>query len=356
MGVTSTLKIDINRIVKSTFNDVDYNTLPFGRVFSDHMFAADFVNGQWENLSILPYGNISLPPASSALHYGQSIFEGMKTFKNKDGEILLFRPLDNHKRLNRSAARMCMPALPEEIFMEGLTRLLKFDSSWVPFRDGNSLYIRPFMFATDELIGVKPSEKYKFMIFTCPVGSYYNENVRVKIETNYVRAASGGVGAVKAAGNYGAALYPAKLGQEKGYHQLVWTDAHEHKYIEESGTMNVMFVLGNKLITPLVNSTTLAGITRDSVLQIARDWDYSVEERKISVAEIIQAHSNGSLSEGFGTGTAATIAHFEKINFENKDYMMPEIKESNFSNRVKIELDNIKRGKIKDTRNWIMIC
>ena len=348
----STIDIKVNKVTNSRINELDYNNIPFGKIYSDHMFVADYIDGEWKNFEIRPYENLSLSPATSALHYGQSIFEGMKAHKWSDGTINIFRATENAKRLNVSAKRMCMPEIPEEIFMEGLNQLIKLDNAWVPPTEGTSLYIRPFMFATDEYIGVKPSESYKFMIFTCPVGKYYTEPVKVKIEEEYVRSAEGGVGFAKAAGNYAASLYPAKLGQEQGYHQLVWTDAKTHEYIEESGTMNIVFQIGDKLITPPSSSTILSGITRRSIVQLAKDLGIDIEERSIKVAEVIDAAENGSLLDAFGAGTAATIAHVDILNFRGKDYKLPEVSSRQYSNQLAKTLIDIKKGLTEDVHNW----
>ena len=347
-------KIDISLTTNSRISELEEGLNKFGRIFSDHMFVADFSDGEWSDARIVPYKDLSLSPATSAIHYGQSIFEGMKAYKNEDGETLLFRPTDNIKRLNISAERMCMPDVPEDLFYDGLKQLLDIDKDWIPSAEDTSLYIRPFMFSTDNYIGVKPSDKYKFMIFTTPVGGYYTEPVKVKVETHYTRSASGGVGFAKAAGNYAASLYPAKLAQKEGYHQLVWTDAKEHKYIEESGTMNIMFVIGDKLITPATSDSILDGITRDSVLILARDWGYAVEERKVSVDEVVEAATSGNLKEAFGTGTAATIAQISIFNHKGIDYELPSIESREFSNRVSSYLQDIKRGKIEDSHGWIV--
>jgi len=350
---TDTLSIATQPVAESRIAEMDFNNIEFGKIFSDHMLVADFKDGAWQNPEIVPYGNMSLSPATSAIHYGQAIFEGMKAYRSADGDILLFRPYDNFRRLNISAERMCIPAVTEEIFMQGLEQLLRLDAAWVPPTPGSALYIRPFMFATDDFIGVRPSSNYRFAIFSCPVGAYYSVPLKVAIETNYVRSAEGGAGFAKAAGNYGAALYPARKMQEKGYHQLIWTDAKEHRYIEESGTMNVMFVIDGVLVTPAVGSTILAGITRDSVLQVARDMGYKVEERKVSVDEIVEAHKAGKLQEAFGTGTAATIAQIATINCYGQDMELPEIEGREISNKVAEHLDKIKTGQAPDTHNWI---
>ncbi len=350
---TDTLTINIQPVAKSRISELDFNNIEFGKIFSDHMLVSDYKNGAWQAPEIVPYGNMSLSPATSAIHYGQSVFEGMKAYRAENGDILLFRPYDNYKRLNISGDRMCIPELPEEIFMQGLEQLLRLDAAWVPPTKGSALYIRPFTFATDDFIGVRPSSNYKFTIFSCPVGAYYNAPLRVAIETKYVRSAEGGAGYAKAAGNYGAALYPARQMQEKGYHQLIWTDHKEHKYIEESGTMNVMFVIDGVLVTPTTSTTILSGITRDSVLTLARDLGYTVEERRVSIDEIVAAHKAGKLQEAFGTGTAATIAQIATIHCNGEDLDLPEIENREISNRIADELDKIKTGQAPDTHNWV---
>jgi branched-chain amino acid aminotransferase len=348
-----TLDISIKKVQNSRINEVDFDNIPFGRVYSDHMFIADYEDGHWSDLRIVPYENLSLAPASSVIHYGQSVFEGLKAYKNNNGEAVVFRPEANAKRLNKSAERMCIPEVPEELFMQAMTELLNVDKDWIPNKENTALYIRPFVFAMDDYIGIKPSEKYRFMIITCPVGAYYSEPVKVKIETEFTRAAKGGTGYAKAAGNYAGSLYPARLAQKQGYHQLVWTDATEHKYIEESGTMNIMFVINDTLITPEASSTILRGITRDSVLTLARDWGMKVEERRISVSEVIEAAKNGTLQDAFGAGTAATIAHIKLIGHEGVDYTLPPIEERVFSNKVLKAMDAIKLGKAADKFDWL---
>jgi branched-chain amino acid aminotransferase len=317
------------------------------------MFMADYKNNQWNNFKIEPYDLISFYPGSAVLHYAQSVFEGLKAYKSESGEILVFRPDMNFKRMNLSARRICIPEIPEDVFMGGLRELLKIDKNWVPGLHGTSLYIRPFAFALDEYIGIRPSDTYKFMIFTCPVGPYYSKPVKVMIETQFTRAMEGGTGFAKAAGNYAASLYPAKLAHEKGYDQLIWTDGKEHKYIEEAGTMNVMFLIGDKLVTSETGDSILSGITRDSVLTLARDWGMEVEERKISVDEIIDACKSGELKEAFGAGTAATIAHIDSIGFEGIDYQLRPVVEREFSQKVLRTLDDIRTGRIEDKFGWV---
>jgi len=352
--MVETQKIEIQRTLKSRLDQVDFSNLPFGKVFADHMFLADFKDGEWKNLRIVPYGYLPMSPATPAIHYGQSIFEGMKAFAGPKGEALIFRPLANWKRLNESADRMCMPQLPEEIFMDGILSLLELDRKWIPDLAGSSLYIRPFMFSADEYIGIRPSQNFTFMIINCPVGPYYATPVKVKIETHYSRAIEGGTGYAKAGGNYGGALYPSKLALDKGYHQLIWTDGKTHQYIEESGTMNVMFVIDDTLVTPELGDTILRGITRDSVLTLARHWGMKVEERKLSVNELVEGLKSGRVKEAFGAGTAATIAHIELIGHDGHDYILPPVEQRKFSNRVFKELEGIKRGTHADPFGWMM--
>lgn len=346
-------KITIQKTAKTRISEVDFDNIPFGKVYSDHMFMADYRDSQWGNFRIIPYGYMPVSPATPAIHYGQAIFEGLKAYRNDNGEALIFRPLSNWERMNVSAERMCMPTIPEELFMEGMNTLLDLDRDWIPSNEGSSLYIRPFMFSADEYIGIRPSDNFTFMIITCPVGAYYSTPVKVRIETHYTRAVAGGIGYAKAGANYGGALYPAKLAQKDGYHQLIWTDGKEHKYIEESGTMNVMFVIDDTLVTPSLGDSILRGVTRDSVLSLARHWGMKVEERKISVEELITGLKDGRVKEAFGAGTAATIAHIELIGHQGEDYYLPPVEKREFSNRVLRELDNMKRGIAPDPFDWI---
>lgn len=339
---------------KSRRTEVDFNNLPFGRIFSDHMFIAEFRNGEWGSFEISPYRNLEYSPALLALHYGQTIFEGLKAYRNELGEVLMFRPKDNFARLARSANRMCLAEMPVDLAFEALRQLLLVDANWVPNTPDASLYIRPFMFASEQFIGVKPSEVTQFVIFTCPVGPYYSTPLKVKIETNYSRAVSGGTGNVKSGGNYGGALYPAKLAQDEGYHQLLWTDAATHEFIEESGTMNVMFVINNTLITPMLTDTILAGITRDSVLTLARDLGYKVEERKVSVDEIVAALKNNTLTDAFGVGTAATIAPIAVIGHDGTAYELPPLEGRSISKHIRTELDHIRYGRKPDPYGWVV--
>ncbi|HEX4888272.1 MAG TPA: branched-chain amino acid aminotransferase [Luteibaculaceae bacterium] len=349
------IEIEIERIKESKISGVDFNNLPFGKVFSDHCFEMEYRDGVWSNARIKPFGKIEISPAASALHYGQSIFEGMKAYRRENGELVMFRPEANFNRMNLSAERMCMPHLNKELFFEGLKQLVQIDQDWIPSGEKSSLYIRPLMFATDDFIGVRPSDTYKFIIFTCPVSGYYSNPVKVRIETVYSRACEGGVGRAKAAGNYAAALFPARRAQKDGYDQLVWTDAKEHKFIEESGTMNIMFVIDNVLYTPSLSGSILPGITRDSVLRLARDWGWEVEETNVAVDFVINALKRGELQEAFGVGTAATIAHIDIIGYNGTDYKIPPIENREFSNKVSSWLHDLRMGKIEDEYHWMKI-
>ena len=352
--MTTTL-FDIHPVTQSRITDVDLANLKFGSVFSDHQFRMDFDNGRWSAGVIEPFGEMTMNPAAMVLHYGQAIFEGMKAFRQEDGGIALFRPDANISRLNVSADRMCMPAVDEGLFMEALLELVRLDRAWVPDGEGASLYVRPFMFSTEVHVGVKPSEAYRFMIFTCPVGPYYKGSVKVKVETDYTRAAPGGTGFAKAAGNYAAALKPTELAKAQGYQQILWTDAVEHKYIEESGTMNAVFVLNGKLVSPALGDTVLNGVTRNSILTLARHFGMEVEERRVSVAELKSAAESGALTEAFGVGTAATMTPIEAIGFAGGDVALPEVASWTVMPQLSKALDDIRRGRAEDPFGWRVI-
>lgn len=350
--MTETLDIKITKTNKSRLAETDFSNLVFGRTFSDHMLLADYVDGEWKNFEIVPYGEITVSPGISALHYGQSFFEGIKAYKHADGKISIFRPDKNAARFNRSAERLCMPELPEDIFLQSLAALIDIDRDWIPAKANHSLYIRPFMFATDQFLGVAPSKTYKYMVLTCPVGPYFSKPLKVKIETYYTRAAEGGMGYAKSSGNYGGSMLPARKATEEGFDQLIWTDAKDHKYIEEMGAANVMFVLDGKLVTPETRDTILDGVTRDTVITLAHEMGYPVEERRVSVAEIIEGAKNGKLNDAFGAGTAATIAPVGSISYNGEEYTLIDPKEREFSQRVLKTLDAIRYGNAPDTHGW----
>jgi branched-chain amino acid aminotransferase len=344
--------ITIQKTEKSRISEVDFNNIGFGKVFSDHMFLTDWDGQEWTNPRIVPYANLSLSPATSAIHYGQAIFEGMKAFRNGD-DVFLFRHRDNWRRLNISADRMVMPEVLESLFTEGLKTLLSIDKMWVPGSEGSALYIRPFMFATDDFIGVKPSEKYCFCIFTCPVGPYYSKPLRIKVEEKYSRAAQGGVGFTKCAGNYGAAMYPTKLAQSEGFDQVLWTDPSTHTLVEETGTTNFFAVTGDGVITPNLHETMLAGITRDSVIQLLKKENIQVEERPLTVSELKSLHTEGNLKELFISGTAATLINIEGFSHQGNYFDVMKSGNTLISDMVRSQLDGIRHGNIEDSFGWI---
>jgi len=348
------LKITTKLVEESNISSFDPENIVFGRVFTDHMFSCDFRNNEWQDFRIEPFGKIHLSPTLSALHYGQAIFEGMKAVKNTDGVITLFRPIENLKRLNHSAERMCMPELPEEIFMQALEKLLLIDKDWIPTKRGSSLYIRPFMFATDDFLGVKPSENYCFMIYGCPVNSYYSHPLKVRIEEKYTRASKGGVGAAKCAGNYAASMYPTKLAQQQGFDQVLWTDGEHHQYLEETGTSNVFVITEDAVYTPQLNDSLLAGITRDSIIQLLRSKGKNVIEKLVSVTELIQWQEKGELKEMFVTGTAATVTNIEMFSYLDKKYEV-NAHENLLSTEIINELNDLKTLITPDKFDWITI-
>ena len=352
--ITTGQKIAIQRTDRSRLASTDLQDIKFGRVFSDHMFVMDYVDGAWKEPVIMPFADLQMSPAALVLHYSQTIFEGLKAYRADDGSVGIFRPKDNIARMNRSAVRMCMPQIPEELFLEALTTLVGEDRNWIPEGDGAALYIRPFMFASDEYIGVKPSDGYRFIIFTCPVRGYYSEPVRVKIETTYSRAFPGGTGEAKCGGNYAGGLYPAKMGQDAGFHQLIWTDGLTHQYIEESGTMNVFFNIDGTLVTPALDGTILRGVTRDSIIRIAKDEGFPVEERRVSVEEIVTAAREKRLVSAFGAGTAATIAHIASIAHGDEVFELPAVGERKLAERIGSVLDGIRRGHLTDKYGWVV--
>ena len=351
--MTATIDISIKKTNHPRLAETDFNNLQFGRTFSDHMFMADYADGEWKNFQIVPYAEISLSPASSSLHYGQAFFEGLKAFKQADGKVAVFRTDKNAERFNKSAERLCMPELPEEIFVKSIAALVDIDRDWVPAKPNHSLYIRPYMFATEAFLGVTPSTTYKYIVLTCPVGPYFTKPLRVKIETNYTRAAEGGYGYAKAAGNYGGAMFPARKAAQEGFDQLIWTDAKEHKYVEEMGAANAMFLLDGKLITPATDKNTiLKGVTRDTILTLARDLGYTVEERPVAIAELIAGAENGKLTDAFGAGTAFTIAPIASLYYKDEEYFLSDPETREFSKKMLKTLNDIRYGLAPDPHKW----
>lgn len=345
-------KIKVSKTTKSRLSEVDFNNLAFGKMYADHMLVADFDGKEWKNAAILPFQNLSVSPSNAAWHYGQAIFEGIKAYKDPQGSPMIFRPYDNYKRFNTSAERMGMPQVPEWLFIGGLDLLIDMDRDWVPTGNGCSLYLRPFMIAADEFIGVRPSDTYKFVVINSPSGAYFNKPIKLLVQDKYVRAFPGGVGFAKAAGNYGGTMYPTMQARKQGYDQILWVDGYEHKYLQECGTMNVFAIIGNTAITPdLTQGTILEGVTRASVMDILRDMGLNVEERPISIDEVVTAYKNGSLREVFGTGTASSVAYVEQL-----DYLDTHIKLDTSKYDIGAEviqrLDDIRTGRAADTRHW----
>ncbi len=344
-------EIEIIKAKTSKINEVDFDNLTFGKVFSDHMLECDYKNGAWEAPKVVPYQAITLDPSAKIFHYGQSIFEGMKAYKDSDGNILLFRPLENFKRLNISAKRLAIPELPESYFMEGLKTLLEVDKNWIPTKEGSSLYIRPFVFATGKGFHASPADAYKFIICTAPSGAYFSGKVKVLIEQTYSRSANGGVGFAKAGGNYAGQFYPTQLAVEKGYQQVIWTDDTNHEYIEEAGAMNIFIRINDTLITGPTSDRILDGITRKSIIDIAKAEGIPVEVRKISVTEVVDAAKNGSLKELFGAGTAAVISPISGFGYKGADYDLPELTET-YADKLKKIITDIQTNKSEDPFGW----
>ena len=331
--------------------------LGFGRVFSDHMFIMDYTEGMgWHDARIIPYGPISYEPSMMVLHYGQAIFEGLKAYWTKNRKIVMFRPDQNMKRLNESCDRLCIPRIDEKFAIEAMRKLVEIDKDWVPTAPGTSLYIRPFIYATEPHLGVHPSRTYHFIIITGPVGAYYKEGlnpVKIYVEAQYVRAVAGGIGAAKTAGNYAASLKAQMVAEEKGYTQVLWLDGVERKYVEEVGTMNVFFVIGDEIVTPELNGSILPGITRKSCLELLRSWGLKVSERRISIQEIYDASAKGTLKEAFGTGTAAVISPIGELFWKDQRITLSGGRIGELSKRLYDELTSIQYGEKPDKFNWI---
>lgn len=342
--------ISISKVTKSRVSEIDFDNIPFGKEFTDHMFEADYANGEWQNFQIRPLEPLKVHPGNLAWHYGQSIFEGMKASKTKDGVPMLFRPEKHIERLNQSAVRMCMPEFPEQVFIDAVNAMVSLESGWIPPTEGSALYLRPLMIATDEAIGVRPSANYKMLIMCLPVGPYYSKPVSLKVEEKYIRAGDGGVGEAKTAGNYAASLYPAKMAKAQGYDQIMWMDSQEFKYVQEVGTMNIFFVIGDNVITPSTTGSILKGITRSSAIDILKTKGIDVEQRNISIDEIIDAHKNGQLKEVFGTGTAAVVAKVSKIGFRGADYELTGSTE--IGDFIKSTINGLRLGTIEDQWGW----
>ncbi|GAB1858480.1 branched-chain amino acid aminotransferase [Flavobacteriaceae bacterium MHTCC 0001] len=343
--------IAITKTTSSKINEVDFDDLKFGSVFSDHMLVCDYKDGKWQAPEIMPYQPLTLSPSAKIFHYGQSVFEGMKAYKDNNNDVWLFRPEDNCKRLNISSKRMAIPELPEAYFMDGLTALLKLDKDWIPTNEGSSLYIRPFIFASGNGFHASPADAYKFIICTAPSGSYFSGEVKVLIEETYSRSANGGVGFAKAGGNYAGQFYPTQLAKAKGYQQVIWTDDHKHEYIEEAGAMNIFVRINDTLITGPTSDRILDGITRKSIIELAKSENIPVEVRPLKVSEVVDAAKNGTLKEMFGAGTAAVVSPIAGFGYKDTDYDLPKL-ESTYADYLKKRITDIQTNKSEDPFGW----
>jgi len=346
------MNIKITKTSTSKISDIDFNNIPLGRTFTDHMFICDYEDGQWQNPRVEPLELIPTHPAAMALHYGQAIFEGMKSTLSRKREPLLFRPAENASRLNASARRMGMPEFPEDVFVEGLKSLVDVEKKWIPPGEGSALYLRPFMYADEPFIGMRAATSFKFIVIASPAGPFFSKPVKLWAERSYIRAATGGTGEAKAAGNYAAAIRPTEIAKSKGFDQVLWLDAHEHKYIQEVGTMNIFFKIAGQFITPNLDGAVLHGITRKSVIDLLKHKGYTVTERPITIDEISEASQNGTLEEAFGTGTAVGIAYIQEIGWGEEI-----IKVSTtypVGEEVNDTLNEIKTGKQEDVFNWMV--
>jgi branched-chain amino acid aminotransferase len=344
-------KITVKKSNSSRIHEVDFNNLVFGKVFTDHMFECDFKNGEWVNPTIRPYGPLSIYPGAKVFHYGQAVFEGMKAYKDNHNNVFLFRPEENFIRINKSSKRMAIPEFPKDLFFEAMHKLMELDRDWIRPGMGNSLYIRPFAMATEVGVSASPSNEYKFMILLSPAQAYYTGDVKVLIAEKYSRSANGGVGAAKAAGNYGAQFYPTNLARESGFQQVIWTDANTHQYLEEAGTMNVFFRINDTLITAPTGDRILDGITRKSVITLAKHEGVQVEERPLSVSELVAAANDGSLKEIFGSGTAAVISPVSAFGYQGKVYELQKI-ENGYASKFKKQLMDIQYNNSEDPFGW----
>lgn len=352
MADIHTSNLHIEKASTTKLDAVDFSNLTFGNIFTDHMFVCDYVDGKWQQPKIMPYQAMSMQPSARVFHYGQAVFEGMKAYVDDNDDVFLFRPEENFNRINKSCARLAMPEFPKEYFFEGLTALLKLDKAWIKSGVGNSLYVRPFAIATEPVISAAPSEMYRFMIICSPVSPYYKGKVRVLIAEEYSRSANGGVGYAKAAGNYAAQFYPTKLAQDKGYQQIIWTDADTHTFLEEAGTMNVFFRINDTLITAPTSDRILDGITRKSVIQLAKDNGITVEVRPIKVNEIVEASDNGTLKEIFGAGTAAVISPISAYEYREKVYELEDLGTNSYASQLKQNMLHIQHNLAEDKHGW----
>ncbi len=347
-------KFIIKKISNSKLQDADFSNLVFGKLFSDHMLVADFIDDKWQTPKIMPYQPLSYEPSAKVFHYGQAVFEGMKAYKDKNGDLFLFRPEENFIRINRSAERLGMPPIPREYFIDGIKELVKLDKDWIPTGPGESLYIRPVYIATENAVAASPSSSYRLMIMASPAGKYYSGDVKIRIEDKYSRACDGGVGYAKAAGNYAAQFYPTEKAKKEGFQQVIWTDSKEHKYLEEAGTMNVFFRIKDKLLTaPTIpeSSRILPGVTRASIIQLANDNGVDIEVRPVKVEEVVNAAKNGELKEIFGAGTAATILPIIGLKYKDFYTDLPK-QDDSYADFFKNKIMDIQYNRVEDPYGW----
>ncbi|MBQ4820373.1 branched-chain amino acid aminotransferase [Aquimarina sp. MMG016] len=351
MKSTISQTVEVTKVSESKIGQVDFENLNFGKVFTDHMFVCDYVNGEWQTPKIIPYGPMTLDPSARVFHYGQAVFEGMKAYKDDNGDTFLFRPDENYKRINKSAERLAMPEFPEDYFFEGLNTLLKLDNEWIKPGFGNSLYIRPFVIATQPSVSASEADEYRFMIICSPAQSYYSGDVSVLVAEKFSRSASGGFGYAKAAGNYAGQFYPTKLAKEQGYQQVIWTDSNSHEYMEEAGTMNVFFRVNDTLLTAPISDRILDGVTRKSLISLAEKDGIKVEVRPVKVSEIVEAAKDGSLKEIFGAGTAAVVSPVKAFGYKGEHYEL-EKQENSYADHFKKALMDIQYNQAEDAFGW----
>jgi branched-chain amino acid aminotransferase len=352
------MNISITPVTSSRLSSVDFDSLGFGQFYSDHMFSMIHENGQWQKQQIVPFAPISMHPANAGMHYGQSVFEGLKAYRGSDGAIRVFRPDMNAKRLEQSCQRLCIPTIEASDFIAALDALVALDADWIPQQRGHALYIRPVVFSDEGHLGVRPSERYRALMMTSPVGSLYDTSkkpISLVTEQSYTRSAPGGIGYAKTAGNYGASLYPAREGQEKGYQQVLWLDGVEHRYVEEVGSMNIFFRFADRIVTPDLHGTILPGITRDSVIQLLKHAGHQVEERRISIDEVLQGAQNGTLREVFGAGTAAIIVPVGAIAYEDRAQSIANGEAGEMTRWLYDQITGIQHGDVQDSFGWCRI-
>ena len=351
------MKIELQKTAQAKEKPTDHSALGFGKIYTDHMLLVDYTEGKgWHDARIVPYGPLSMDPATCCLHYGQLIFEGLKAYKAADGRTLIFRPEQNLKRLNASGARICIPPIDETFALEAIAQLVKLEEGWIPDSPGTSLYIRPFVMGTQPFLGVHPSETYTFCVILSPSGPYYKEGlspVRIYVETGYVRAVAGGTGQTKCAGNYAASLASQREAQAEGFAQVLWLDGVERKYIEEVGAMNIFFVIDGQVVTPELSGTILSGITRKSVLELLRGWGVPTAERRVSIQEIADAHKAGTLEEVFGTGTAAVISPVGELRWGALSMQIGGGGIGPLSQKLYDNLTGIQTGRLPDPFGWV---